>query len=226
MADSATDNLSLQMPATVLPEWVEVIPSGPEVIGIDGRRWLNDVPDRIVDNFQTRGRLMVIDWEHATECRAPNGLDAPAAGWIDQLEIRAGAIWAHVKEWTERARQQLAERAYKFLSPAFLFERNSGRILSLTSVALTNAPNLPLTALNSRQRTTGKGEPALTHEECHAARLLGLAEADVLKTKQAEYDQAQNAVRLAQVLSPEELRVCEVMGVKPATYLENKYRTV
>lgn len=222
MTERATNQISVQMPDNTLPEWIELLPSGPDVVGVDGRRWLNDVPDRIVADFQSRNQLMVIDWEHATENRAPNGLEAPAAGWVDQLEARSGAIWGHVKEWTGRASQQLTDKAYKFISPVFEFEKNSNRILRITSAALTNAPNLALTALNSRQTGTGKGEMALTDEERRVCELMGVDEADLLKTKQAALAHAQNAARLSQALSPEERRVCELMGVDPDDYLANK----
>lgn len=219
--ETARNQLGVQLSADP-PEWIELLPAGPEVEGFDGRRWRNDSPDRIVAAFQRRDRPMVIDWEHATETRAPNGLDAPAAGWVDRLEVRSGAIWGHVKEWTARARQQLAEKAYRFLSPVFQFEKKSGRIVALTSAALTNAPNLRLTALNSRQVTTGKGEIALTYEELQIGRLMGVGEEDLLKTKRADRARAQNAARLEGLLSPEERRVCEAMGVDPDEFLARK----
>lgn len=204
------------------PEWIELIPAGPDVEGLDGRRWRNDSPDRIVTAFNERGRPLVIDWEHSTENRAPNGLDAPAAGWVDRLEVRAGAIWGHVKEWTARARQQLAEKAYRFLSPVFQFEKQSGCIVALTSAALTNAPNLRLTALNSRLVTTGKEEVALTAEERQIGHLMGVRVADLIDAKRADHARAQNAARLQGLLSPDERRVCEAMGVDPDEFLARK----
>jgi len=131
-------------------DWIELIPAGPDVAGIDGRAWINDDPDAIVAAFQRRHRPLVIDWEHATEHRAPQGLDAPAAGWIDQVENRNGAIWGHA-EWTAKASAQIADKAYRFLSPVFLYDKKSTRIIALTSVGLTNTPNLTLTALNREE---------------------------------------------------------------------------
>lgn len=143
--------LTLPLPDTAAPpEWIELIPPGPAVAGADGRRWLHDAPNLILSAFAARTRPMVIDWEHATEHRAPHGLDAPAAGWIDRLESRSGSIWGHVSAWTERAAQQLRNREYRFLSPVFRFEKATGRIVELVSAALTNQPNLNLAALNQR----------------------------------------------------------------------------
>ncbi|GAP66271.1 Mu-like prophage I protein [Mizugakiibacter sediminis] len=132
------------------PTWVELIPAGPDVVGRDGRRWTFDpaAADAVLAAFAQRGIDLLIDWEHASETRAPNGLEAPAAGWTQQLELRDGnALWGRV-EWTPRAAQQIADREYRFLSPVFEYEPATGRIVRLVSAALTNKPNLPLKALN------------------------------------------------------------------------------
>lgn len=130
------------------PDWIELIPAGPLVVGVDGRQWRNDTPDRIVATANSARNPLVVDYEHASEHRAPHGLDAPAAGWIDRLEVRgAGSIWGHV-EWTAKALQYIAEKAYRFISPVFTFEKDTARIVALVSAGLTNQPNLPLTALN------------------------------------------------------------------------------
>lgn len=139
-------NVELPQDGSV-PDWIELIPPGPRVQGIDGRTWLNDQPAGIIAAFRARLRPLVVDWEHATEKKAPQGEEAPAAGWIDQLELRDGAIWGHV-EWTERARNQIARREYRFLSPVFYYVKGTGAIHCLASAALTNTPNLHLQALN------------------------------------------------------------------------------
>ena len=135
-----------------LPEWVELLPAGPRLVGTDGREWVNDAPEAILSAFQVEPSL-VIDWEHASELRATQGLSAPAAGWVDQLESRDGAIWGHVQRWTETAARQILAGEYRHLSPVFLYEKNTGRIRKLVSAGLTNHPNLPLVALNRADGT-------------------------------------------------------------------------
>lgn len=206
-------------PTTTVPDWIELIPAGPAIIGIDGRQWNNDTPERIVSAFTARIHPMVVDYEHASEHRAPQGLDAPAAGWIDRLEIRAGAIWGHV-EWTAQARQRIEAREYRFISPVFTFEKASSRIAALQSAALTNQPNLNLTALNHRGSTL----PILTPEEKQVAYLFGRTEADALQIKQAEVAVAQNAQRLYQQMTPDERRICELMGTPFSDYLSTRNR--
>ncbi len=218
--------LTVPIPDTATPpEWIELIPSGPAVVGADGRRWLHDAPDKILAEFAARNRPMVIDWEHASEHRAPVGLDAPAAGWIDRLEARAGAIWGHVERWTERATAMLRAGEYRYVSPVFNYEKETGRIRELTSAALTNRPNLPLAALNRHQGNGQLSEPYLTPEERQAARLFGRTEADLLAAKKALSEPARNALAAESRLTADERRVCELMGTSPLEFIASKEKS-
>lgn len=144
---TSLEPVALNVQGGEAPEWIELIPAGVEVKGFDGRRWLNDQPDAVVTATQ-RTLPVPLDWEHATEVRGSQGLDAPAAAWIEEVEQReGGAIWGRVS-WTPRGRDQVVNREYRFVSPGFRAERTSGRILRLVHAGLTNTPNLPLTALN------------------------------------------------------------------------------
>lgn len=134
-----------------VPEWVELIPPGINVQGVDGRAWINDRPQGVIDFFkarQARGIDLVFDFNHSTELKAPKGEDAPATGWGVEMEIRdGGAIWAK-PNWNERGRNAITKKEYRYLSPVLVFERATGRIVGISSVGLTNQPNLNLTALN------------------------------------------------------------------------------
>lgn len=156
-------NTPLPASASAAPAWVQLLPDARDVVGHDGRRWLNDLPDFVVNHSRTP---LVLDYEHASEHRAPQGLDAPAAGWITRLEVRGSAVWGQV-EWTDRARQQITSREYRYLSPVFQYEKDSLRIVQLTSAALTNQPNLNLTALN-QGAITADDELRLAAENTYA----------------------------------------------------------
>lgn len=156
-----------------VPEWIEVLPAGPEIIGRDGRYWIIDDVNTVVRESEAAFPLHV-DYEHASELRAPKGEEAPAAGWIDKLEVREGAIWAHVS-WTPKAHTMIAEREYRFISPTFYFNKDTLRIISLVSVALTNRPNLSMTALNARGDDPETKETTMDKEALKAlCRKLGL----------------------------------------------------
>lgn len=133
----------------IAPEWVQVLPSGPFIKGVDGRSWTMRDPKLIIEAFEQSNIPMVIDYEHGQELKAPKGEEAPAAGWIDKLEVRDGEIWARV-DWTEKASKSINSREYRFLSPAFGFNSEK-EIIYMSSVGLTNKPNLVMQALNNRQ---------------------------------------------------------------------------
>lgn len=150
--------LNFELPSDgSVPEWIELLPAGPIITGRDGRTWINDRPEAVVAAFLADGKDIPIDWEHATEIKAPNGEQAPAAGWIVELQVRdGGATWGRT-EWTPRGKDSIAAREYRYLSPVFMFSIESNRILRITSCGLTNRPNLFLQAINHQQH--GKETP-------------------------------------------------------------------
>lgn len=143
------------------PEWVELIPAGPSVVGRDGRAWLfDDTASQFVQtNFSSRAIDLPIDWEHATQRRAPQGEPAPAGAWIKKLELRNGALWGQV-DWTPRGKLQVEDKEYRFLSPVFDYDDETKRIVRVVSAALTNIPNLVMTALNQEQMENAPVKPS------------------------------------------------------------------
>ena len=198
--------LNTDLSATVFdgkaPEWVELIPPGPNVIGRDGRQWLFDeqAGTLVQSSFLGRAIDLPIDWEHATQHRASKGESAPAAGWIKQLELRNGALWGLV-DWTPRASAQVINREYRFLSPVFDFDPDTTRIARLVSAGLTNKPNFLLTALNQENMEvtpvtlspallTALGLPATaTEEQALAATAQLKATAQAVNTEKPNLEQ-------------------------------------
>ena len=138
-------DISFELPiAESPPEFIQVLPSG-DFTGRDGRAFKNSTPELIISNFLQNEAPLPIDYEHATE--ADLGTLAPAMGWVTSLENRNGEIWAKV-EWTPRGAEFVKNREYRFISPVFFYDDSTKRIVSISSIALTNKPNLKLRALN------------------------------------------------------------------------------
>lgn len=162
---------SMIMPEATVPDWVALVPAG-EVNGRDGRAWINDIPDAVIAAFDESGLDIPVDFEHATELKAPKGEQAPATGWVKELQSRGGELWGRV-EWTARGREAVSSKEYRYLSPVIVFDRATNRIVRLTSVGLTNRPNLHLPALNRQQQ---QEEVSMNQEQFAALlRALGLA---------------------------------------------------
>lgn len=126
------------------PEWFQLFPPGE--IWIEGEDESNimdaEGADLIIANFESRTNDMVIDYEHQTL----ENVQAPAAGWIKQIEWRGddpqnGGLWLHVK-WTKTAATYIENREYRYFSPVFWWRLSDRKIIDLYNVALTNQPKM------------------------------------------------------------------------------------
>jgi phage I-like protein len=149
-----------------LPDWLLILPAG-QFVGRDQRSWINDNPQRVVQSFNAAGIDIPIDINHSTELKAPKGEPAPAQGFFTQLKVRDGEVWGKA-EWNANGQTHLNNKESRYYSPAFLHDKD-GHIFSITSVGLTNKPNLRVPALNSQQ-----GNQAMLPDEIRKA--LGLPE--------------------------------------------------
>lgn len=127
--------LTLEM--AELPDWLRLLPLG-RVNLVDGRPPFEVDPESLgamVKAFGERGTDLVIDYEH----QSLKGGQAPAAGWIKDLEVREDGLWAKV-EWTEQAGEYLKRREYRYFSPVLRIDPETRRPQELLNVALTNTP--------------------------------------------------------------------------------------
>jgi len=115
--------------------------------------------DQMVEYFHSLKNDTVVDYEHGTLGMGPDGR---AAGWITNLK-RDGENLAAQILWTTPARDAIAKKEYRYMSPTVVFntrDRKTGEIggASLHSVALTNTPfldELPEVRLNSLREFLG-----------------------------------------------------------------------
>jgi len=155
-----------------IPGRIMIVPPDKTVKGRDGREWKNPDPKQVALNSTARLPTLPIDENHSTDLSAPKGGAAPAFGWMKNLcADESGAVWADV-EWTERGREALAKKEYRFISPVFL-HNEKGEINCILRAALTNSPNLSLPALNSEQAINNSMEVSMNKEFLAA---LGLPE--------------------------------------------------
>ena len=202
MADPTARAFTIEVPPPADGAgWILLLPAG-DLAARDGRRWVHDDPAAVLAATRERagGTPLVIDYEHQTDYSPENGQPAPAAGWIREVEVRAGALWGRV-EWTERAAASLAAREYRFLSPTFAYDRATRRVRALHRAALTNSPAFDMPAL-----ARDGGDQPMTPEQLAAlAAALGLAkdaapEAVVAKAKELAEAKPPGAAELAAAL--------------------------
>lgn len=202
--------LNFELPSEA-PKRIELIPTGPRIVGRDGRAWLfdSDAQSAVLSAFAQSGLPLPVDINHSSEHKASKGDESPAVGWIERLEIVNGALWGDV-EWNPKGLQAVANREYRFISPVFDFERGTDRIRRLCSVALVNNPNLVLQALNS------EASCALTAFELSICRATGISAEAFAKSKNSQ--RAVNHSSSGGSLSEDELLVCQRVGISAEAF--------
>lgn len=150
------------------PRRIKLLPEG-EFASVDGRpanmegsntavwRMTARLGARIVGAFRARKQKMIIDYEHSTLRAVPAGHPNPAAAWIVDLSYLSGAeapdgagLYADV-EWTPAAAAMVVDLQYRYISPVFPFDQDTGDVLDLLHVAITNTPGLNTDALPELQ---------------------------------------------------------------------------
>ncbi|MCS4503888.1 phage protease [Arhodomonas aquaeolei] len=162
---------------------VQLIPAG-EFRARDGRphglrAWIMnaDTASRVIALGEARETPFVIDYEHQTLSAETSGQPAPAAAWFTELEWREGdGLYATDVEWTERARAMIEADEYRFVSPVFKYDPETGEVRELLMAAVTNDPAIDGIADLAAARylaTTDDHEEASTVDE-ETLKLLGL----------------------------------------------------
>ncbi|WP_254868604.1 phage protease [Phaeobacter sp. HF9A] len=132
-----------------VPEWIHLVPAG-RIETFDGRGpyEISDPQAVIEASFAARGEIE-IDVNHATFLAAKQGGEAPARGWITEMQSREDGIWGKVR-WTKEGARLVAEKAYRRISPVLgLPHEDSNQVISIRNASLVNRQNLRgLTALN------------------------------------------------------------------------------
>jgi phage I-like protein len=149
-----------------LPEWILLLPAG-RVELVDRPDSLQLDPESLavlVQAFRSRGVDLVIDYEH----QSLQGRQAPAAGWIKDLEARSDGLWARV-EWTPQAMEYLRNREYRYFSPVLQLDQETRQPLALMQVGLTNVPAIkrlpPLVAKWEAAAPPGEEEGAAVTQQ-------------------------------------------------------------
>lgn len=118
-----------------VPEEIKILPLG-MVYNTHTDFMVDDESCRlIIEQFKNRNIDLVIDYEHQTL----TDMQAPAGGWIKDIWKGTDALIAKV-EWTQKARNYLQNKEYRYLSPVVTVRKTDGKAVALHSVALTNTP--------------------------------------------------------------------------------------
>lgn len=134
-------------------QWVQLVPVG-RIATVDNRGpyFVRDANAIVAaSNKHANGRQIAVDYDHAIDRAGTSGGQAPAAGWIVELDARSDGIWGKV-QWTPRAKAMIRDREYRFLSPVVL--HNAQKTIGvIIRASLTNNPNFTMKALNDARKS-------------------------------------------------------------------------
>ena len=154
----------------------------------------------------------MVDYEHQTMNAAENGKPAPAAGWIESLEMEPDGLYATVK-WTDAARAFIQADEYRYISPVFTFDPETGAVLELKSAALTNYPALDgMAAVAARAEDDLPMKKELADKLC---RLLGLAADATEDAMLTELQKLPDGKALAVALSEKDTEIAALKAADP-----------
>ena len=97
---------------------------------------------KVIAAFNARKTPIVLDYEHQTLQAEENGKPAPAAGFFKSLEWREGQGLYATVDLTANAASFVRGGEYKYFSPVFSYDRDTGDVLEILMGALTNYPAL------------------------------------------------------------------------------------
>lgn len=126
------------------PDRLSVIPAGTLELFDDDSVVIMDekAAEAVIANFAERGVNVPIDYEHSTMFKAGKGEASIAAGWITALEWSPTDGLIATVEWNARAKQQIKDGEYRYLSPHLFTNPETRRVDWLMAVALTNTPKI------------------------------------------------------------------------------------
>jgi len=192
--------------------------------GLEGWRVDADVARQLVALATQRQTPFVIDYEHQTLYAETSGNPAPAAAWFTTLEWREGdGLYAVDVEWTERAAALITGDEYRYLSPVFKFDPNTGVVTELLMAAVTNNPAIDGIADVAAARYLHQPHEEATPVDKELLKMLGLGEdataeqvraaVQALMDKAAETEDEVTALR-GQINNPDPEKFVPVSAVK------------
>lgn len=142
--------LTFELGAGGAPTEMHLLPVGP-FRATDGRpaecaAWQLDaqIAQRVIALAASRKTDTLIDYEHQSLRSRDNGKKVVAAGWVpNTFEWRDGkGLFAIKVAWTADAAQEIQDKQYRYASTVFFYDAETGEVLEIVSIALTNTPAL------------------------------------------------------------------------------------
>ena len=120
----------------------EFAPTDGRVLPVASFKLDETIAHSVIAKMAARKNDTLIDYEHQSLYASDNGQPVIAAGWFHEMDFRADGLWAINVRWTETAKRRIAEKEYRYVSAVFAYDKKTGAVADVISIALTNTPAL------------------------------------------------------------------------------------
>ena len=135
-------------------ENVQICPVGDFPNGGREQRCSLKAFETVVNRWKAQGsKEILVDFEH--KCEEGGTADTSAAAWATNLRVEKNRGLVADFKVTDLGAEALSNRRLRFLSVAWLVNKTTREPTEITSIALTNKPNIPVAPVLNRETSGG-----------------------------------------------------------------------
>ena len=118
--------------------------------------------EQLIADWRANGaKEILMDFEHQSEVERIDS-NTTAAAWISNLAIDDERGLVGDVKFTDQGAEAVSNRRLRFLSCTWYTDKQ-GRPMKMTTVALTNKPNIPVAPILNKVKVEGEGEASTVH---------------------------------------------------------------
>ena len=123
---------------------VQICPIGDFPNGDHQQHCTAEALQNVVKDWTDRGsKEILVDFEHNSESHEPNS-DTSAAAWVSNVRVDPARGLVGDFKLTDVGAEAISNRRLRFLSVSWFVNRETHEPIRITSIALTNKPNIPV----------------------------------------------------------------------------------
>jgi len=154
----------------------------------EAQRWKinSTIAAKIINQIDSQQDQALIDYDHQTLNTQKNAQPAPAAGWFKNLQwIEGVGLFAVGVHWTDKAKALIAALEYRYISPVFNYNKQTGEITGLLMASLVNYPAIDgmQDVVAAKAQVQFNPAYAVTEEEARIINMMGLDAGEYIATR-------------------------------------------
>lgn len=123
---------------------VQICPIGDFPNGDHQQHCTAEALQNVVKDWTERGsKEILVDFEHNSESHEPNS-DTSAAAWVSNVRVDPERGLVGDFKLTDVGAEAISNRRLRFLSVSWFVNKETHEPIRITSIALTNKPNIPV----------------------------------------------------------------------------------